>query len=268
MNKLVSKLTFLAVILIIGGFLTSCGGEPTPVSTETDSRLADTSWRLAFLNGKPVESSLIAPLIFEDGENIVGATGCNLFTGTYVIGEGNDLDFQINLSTNWDCEETLNAQEQAMMLVLSSASYYATEGDVLTTTSRKGDWQSTFIRMEPLGLEETNWRLDSYLSGQGTLINLIEGTQITAAFSENGILSGSAGCNDYDSTYEADLNNISIRSIASTKIVCSEPEGVMNQEIYYLKILESATTYKNLGLGLNLFNAEGQIIATYVSADL
>jgi len=42
----------------------------------------------------------------------------------------------------------------------------------------------------------------------------------------------------------------------------------MNQEIYYLKILESATTYKNLGLGLNLFNAEGQIIATYVSADL
>ena len=155
-----------------------------------------------------------------------------------------------------------------MMLVLSSTSYFATEGDVFTTTSRNGDWQSTFIRMEPLGLEGTNWKLDSYLNGQGTLVNLIEGTQITAAFSENGILSGSAGCNDYDSTYEADLNNISVRSIASTQIVCSEPEGVMNQEIYYLKFLDSVVAYKNLGIGLILLDEEEQILATYINVDL
>jgi heat shock protein HslJ len=263
-----SRLNIFAIIFILGGLLAGCGEGATAVSAVADPDLTGSEWMLASVNGKPVYPGTTAPLVFGEANNVLGATGCNLFAGTYSIGEGNVLNFQPNVTTTWVCEEPKLVQEQAMLLVLSSTSNYTIEGDELAITNPDGERRGTFDRMEPLVLEDTDWNLDAYNDGQGALVNLIDGTQITASFGEEGTLSGSAGCNQYNTTYEADAIKISIGPIALTQMACSEPSGVMDQESKYLISLESAATYNNLGIALNLFDTEGQILASYISANL
>ena len=72
------------------------------------------------------------------------------------------------------------------------------------------------------------------------MVSTIIGTEITAVFAEDGTLSGSAGCNNYTSSYESDDVQIKIGPAASTRMFCAEPEGSMDQESQYLAALLKA----------------------------
>jgi len=63
-------------------------------------------------------------------------------------------------------------------------------------------------------------------------------TLTTATFdSTKGQVTGSAGCNTYFGSYDANKSKLTIGVIAATEMYCLEPEGVMDQEQEYLKIL-------------------------------
>ena len=70
-------------------------------------------------------------------------------------------------------------------------------------------------------------------------------------------MTGSAGCNDYFAAYKTEGDNISIGPIGSTRKICAEPEGIMEQEQQYLAALETAATYSLRGDTLDLRTAEG-----------
>ena len=89
------------------------------------------------------------------------------------------------------------------------------------------------------------------------------GTELTAAFGEDGTLSGSAGCNNYSAGYEVDGNNISIGLPISTMMACAEPAGIMEQEQEYLTALPTAATYQITGDRLEMRTAEGSIAASF-----
>lgn len=79
---------------------------------------------------------------------------------------------------------------------------------------------------------------------------LIEGTEITLRF-EEGYLSGFMGCNRYgggpdSGKYAAtDDGTLSVfQPLAVTVQLCSEPEGIMEQEAAYISALQSAVTYR------------------------
>jgi heat shock protein HslJ len=88
-------------------------------------------------------------------------------------------------------------------------------------------------------------------------------TEVTAVFGEDGTLTGSAGCNTYRATYEADRGTITIGEPAATRKACAEPEGVMEQEQAYLAALPQATSYRVEGSSLSLLTAEGTYVAIY-----
>jgi heat shock protein HslJ len=81
-------------------------------------------------------------------------------------------------------------------------------------------------------------------------------------------MSGNGGCNQYNTTYQVDGEKISIGPIISTQMACSDPEGVMEQEGKYLQALGVADTFRNFGIALIFFDAEGQILASYFNSDL
>ncbi len=94
------------------------------------------------------------------------------------------------------------------------------------------------------GLEDITWLLESY-GEQGDLQAVLEGTEITALFdSAKGQVSGSAGANNYSGAYQISKNKLSIQEIAHTEMYRLDPEGVMEQEEYYLKTLQTAETYE------------------------
>jgi len=90
------------------------------------------------------------------------------------------------------------------------------------------------MRRKATPLTGVTWGLLTYNNGKGGLVSVLSGTEITAVFGEDGNLAGSAGCNDYAATYSTDGDSISIGPAATTRKMCTDPEGIMEQEAGYL----------------------------------
>ena len=113
----------------------------------------------------------------------------------------------------------------------------------------------------------TNWKLETF---NDALLHKppLDKSEITAIFGTDGGLYGSAGCNSYRTKYQVGGEAITISPAATTRMACSEPVGVMEQESTYLSLLESAKTYKIIGYRLELYDEGDQLILTFLSEDL
>lgn len=110
-------------------------------------------------------------------------------------------------------------------------------------------------------LEDTKWILESY-GDSGDPQDVIEGTEITATFnSEDDRVTGSAGCNSYFGGYEI-KDGLSVGMLANTEMWCGEPEGRMDQETEYLKILQAAEDYTVKGSTLTIDCGDDVLIYT------
>ena len=89
-------------------------------------------------------------------------------------------------------------------------------------------------------LENTPWVLVGYGDAANPIV-VEEGTLVTAIFGLDGTVSGSGGCNNYNSTYTLEGNNLTVASpIASTMMAC---EKGMEQEQAYLAALQTSQSY-------------------------
>ena len=101
------------------------------------------------------------------------------------------------------------------------------------------------------------WML-SELNGQPPLPD----AAITAEFSEDGKVSGSSGCNNYNTTYEVSGNKITFgEQGALTMMACPDP--VMEQERAYLEALAAAVTVEISEDELALNDANGNAVARF-----
>ena len=109
-------------------------------------------------------------------------------------------------------------------------------------------------------LDGTAWELYAYRKSKP-----ITGTTITVNF-EDGRLRGSAGCNTYAASYEVSENELIVDEIEITEIGCIEPEGVMEQEIYYIEFLRAGRRFTQSDEQLMIFRPDGEAL-TFVPSD-
>jgi heat shock protein HslJ len=121
----------------------------------------------------------------------------------------------------------------------------------------------------PLTLVGTAWQVMSFDVGSGDLVDVLEGTEITANFSQEtlvgGTLSGFGGCNEYETDYDiaGEYVGIGIDRAATTQKVCSEPEGVMEQEAAYVDALRTSRKWKIDGLEMVFTGAEDKVVMAF-----
>jgi heat shock protein HslJ len=106
-------------------------------------------------------------------------------------------------------------------------------------------------------LGDTSWHVTAYNNGEQTLVSPLEGRAITLLFGVDGIVAGSTGCNNYAATYTVEGDRLAVGSAALTRMMCAEPEGIMEQEAAYLAALSSAAAYRIEGDELTLVDAAG-----------
>jgi heat shock protein HslJ len=115
-------------------------------------------------------------------------------------------------------------------------------------------------------LMANKWNLESY--GEiGNELSLLDGTEIHIQFNNEDECWGSAGCNDYFGSFAARTERlISISTLISTERFCSGPDGIMEQEEYYLDTLLKVTEYEVSSSHLRLFYDNRSGVLNY-SAD-
>ena len=243
--------------------------EVMPVPTEV-AELVGTRWVVeTYLNAG---GELVQPLADKeltatfDLDRVSGESGCNNYFASYAV-DGNALTISQAGSTLMACEPAeLMQQEVDFLAALQSAATYTIDGDQLLIANAAGETVLTFRASQPTGLVGTAWTATMYNTGTEAVTNLMEGTTITANFTEDGKLDGSAGCNTYMTSYTLDGQNITIEPPATTRKLCPEPAGVMEQETAFVTMLPQAATYTISGNTLELRTADGALITSFTAA--
>jgi heat shock protein HslJ len=106
-----------------------------------------------------------------------------------------------------------------------------------------------------------------YNNGKQAVVGILAGSELTLAFAADGKLAGAAGCNNYTASFTTSGERIEIGQAAATRKVCSQPEGIMEQEDRFLNALASAATWRLDGDRLELRTAAGALALSLSAAD-
>jgi heat shock protein HslJ len=187
------------------------------------SDLAGKIWALTSLGGsKPVPGT--HPTIEFAGGRVSGSTGCNDFSATYTA-RLRSLSIESPVATTRRaCPPPIDAQEKAFLSMLAAVKRYQLRKEALTLLGARGKERAAFASVSP-DLAGTSWRVLAYNNGKQAVTSVLAKTRLTAAFSTDGHVSGSGGCNSFDATYKATPPAISIGAVSSTRRTCSTPDG-------------------------------------------
>lgn len=232
----------LRAVTLSALLLAACSG-----GGEDEVSLEDGIWGAT---GVVDESGTMAPVLEGTtpsarftGTEVGGDASCNSYNGGYTTTGTDGLTIGPLQSTAMFCAgpEGLMDQERAFLVSLGMADSYAIEERTLTLSGPGGEL--IVFELVDASLAATSWELLSYNNGREAVVSVMAGTEITAAFGEDGEISGSAGCNRYTASWEVAGIEITIGPIAATERACLEPEGIMEQEMRYLTALSQATRY-------------------------
>lgn len=268
------SLLLLAILLCGCTGQTPMAPQPTSPAPGAGADLSGTSWvltgyddgggtLLTVISGSEITAS------FDSDGRISGSAGCNRYSGSYVV-NGSGITIGPLATTLMECTDPagVGEQETAYLTALQSAASYRIAGDRLELAAESGAVVLVFAPAPPVSpgsLTGKTWQLTAYAGGEGDLVAVRAGTEVTGVFGGDGMVTGSAGCNRYFAPYNLTGSGISVGPVGSTRMFCSTPEGVMEQERAYLAALEEASTAAVQGDTLTIRDGEGMTLLTFVS---
>jgi heat shock protein HslJ len=240
--------------LALVGLSTACTA--VPPATEPAS-LDGTAWVLSTLPGRQIESGTIVTLRF-DGGRAGGVDGCNRYVTSYTA-DGANLRLLANgASTQMACARPVMLQAVVYMQRLADTQSYRIEGGELQLLGGDGAVLATFVP-QAQDVAGTGWQVTGYNNGRQAVVGVLEGTTLTMAFAADGKVSGSAGCNAWMGTYAQSGESLKFGPSATTRKMCAQPAGVMEQEQAFLKSLQTVASARQEGDRLELRSADGAL---------
>ena len=172
--------------------------------------------------------------------------------------DGSALELGQRMMTLIGCGPPEGDVETEFLAALERVAGWRIEDEELVLLDADDGELLRFEAATPVG----SWQATGFLRGDA-VTSPIAGTEITATFSDEGELTGSAGCNTYSGTYTTDGGAIEISTPAATRKLCPEPEGVMEQETAFLEALPTATRFRVDGKTLQLTREDGTRVADF-----
>jgi len=208
------------------------------------------AWQLSTFGGTAVPRGTVATAIFGADGSLTGSGGCNTYSGTYTT-DGASLSISPLAATRLFCADT-GEIEPAYLDALQAATGWAVDGGTLTISSTvdlvfgNGSAPTGTLTGQP-------WSL---VTQGGETVDPTLG--ISATFADDGTVSGSGGCNQYNATYTVDGDTIAIGPIAATRMACAPHIG--DAEAAYFTALESAMGFVVGGADLIIATADGSTL--------
>jgi heat shock protein HslJ len=243
----------LALLLALG-LAAGCGGD----DDDEAGSFVGVPWLLS--SGVDLAGSEAVPSATFTDDTVGGSTGCNRFTAPYTV-DGDSMEIGEIATTRMACPPPADAAERAYLAALGRVAAWHQDGVELVLADGDHNELLRYQEASPLG----EWEVTAFLNGDA-VSSPLPGTTITASFADGGTLTGSSGCNTYQTAFTLDRGSIEIEPAASTEMACAEPEGVMEQEAAYLAALPTAVGYRVDGGSLALVSADGTDVASYTRA--
>ncbi len=221
--------------------------------------LNGTSWVLETLNGQPPLSRSLT-MNFENSR-LFGSAGCNRYFGFYSEDAAGKLRFErVGTTLKWCLPNEIMVQERLFKEMLKATVRFSITADGKLTLNDAADAALAVFNPQSQELAGTSWQATSI---EGS--SLVFGSTITVIFGADGKVGGSAGCNSYSGGYTASAadKTIDVDQITSTRMMCHEPAGVMEQENAFIVALESAATYRIERGFLDMRKADGSSAVTF-----
>jgi len=241
--------------------LVACADPGGGSSTGTDPEaLVGHQWTLdassmASLAGE-VPAGAIVTIAFEDGQ-ASGRAACNSYGGAYDAGDDGSLSFESFAVTAMACEAPLMTLESAYLEALGAVTGFGVDGKL---TLNGDEIDLTFdeeVSPVALPLVGTTWTLTTIASGDA-VSSVLNGTDVTAVFTADATVSGSAGCNRYSGSYTWTGDQLSFSPLATTKMACAD--DVMAQESAFLASMEQVASLAIEGSQLTLADGSGALL--------
>ncbi|GAA3154829.1 hypothetical protein GCM10010531_02460 [Blastococcus jejuensis] len=223
-------------IVLVGVLaLAGCGSTPSspspPAGPSTEELLAG-AW--AVLEGTaagrpiPLPEQARGTIEFSGDHRVSGTAFCNGFGGTYRL-DGQDLLLEDVGITLIGCEDAVAAAESAFVaVVFDGALRAAVSGDRLVITGAGGSL--TFYRLPPVPVEEvvgTRWVLES-VQADGTTSAAV-GPSAVLELRDDGSATLSTGCRQFDASWQAVGDSVSLGEYGYDDIGCADPVGRQDQ---------------------------------------
>lgn len=259
--KITLALALLSTLLLA----MACQPIQAPASSEEAMPLAGTMWLLTDLDGEAVPPEITVTAMFMEDGSLGGSSGCNNYSTSYTV-EGQSLTIDPMIaSTMMMCPEPVMQVESAYTTALINVATYEISGDALVLSDAGGAALLAF-RAQSQDLAGTSWNVVSYNNGNQAVVSVLEGSELTAMFDGDGMVAGSAGCNNYNGSYEIDGEQISIGPLASTRKMCPDP-AVMEQEAQFLAAMQTAATFQLEGSTLRFRTADDAMAVNFTAAE-
>ncbi|MDF7808086.1 META domain-containing protein [Pontiellaceae bacterium B12219] len=229
-----------------------------------------TAWKLAGYESvsgtmePPVHNSIVNLRIAEG--HVSGNAGANRFFGDCSL-NGSKLKIKTIGSSMMMGTPELMAQEKQFLKLLGESVDYQIVGTELRLRNADGRVVLKFNPLVEPTLTSNGWKAILINNGKGGVSSVLQESEITIEFKDQGRVSGSSGCNSFSGGYESEGNAISFSPLAGTRRMCSEPEGVMEQESLFLQALEVACTYSIYENKLELRDAQGALQVSLIKQD-
>ncbi|HSR34981.1 MAG TPA: META domain-containing protein [Anaerolineae bacterium] len=267
MKKLVPVLTAILVLMVI----LACGFAPRPTETPRPSKPAATKAPAPTATSTPKPTNTATP-----APTPTGAPEVNFSVDRTQIKQGECVTFSWKVENvkavyyyregdRWQNHGVAGQGSQQECPPSSTAFYLR-----VVKPDESIDLRQIVITVEPTPtatsafdpLGGTRWRVQSYRdpASAGSLSPVLTGTTLTVDFGRDGKVSGSAGCNTYSSTYVVQGNLLAITLPTATNKLCTEPQGIMEQETAFVALLPTIGSYSISGSQLTLKSASGQIV--------
>ena len=223
--------------------------------------LAGTQWRL--VDGKSEYGDVSPPTLAFLNEHLSGGTtACRDFILDYRVDEDGDMSFsgRGRYGAADSCTEEMVELERSFRRGLSSDDY-AVDDISGTSVLRIRTYRDEIMSFEPLPPDQQDriyvgrWslgaftkpdRVNSWHTDYAKITELVPGTELTISFGENG-LSGHGECHSYEASLSIEGSRIEVDDLLVAERPCHDPEGLMEQEMRFAKMLERATFFRIYG---------------------
>ena len=178
---------------------------------------------------------------------------CNQGSGAYTVA-GSQLTLEPGPMTRAACPP--DSQDTVFLRDLGQVATYVFDGENLVLNLRVDSGNMVFSPRPPVSLTGSAWQVLSVNNGRGAVASVVPETQLDVTFGENGIVSGSTGCNAYRGLYTVAGTSIAFGSLITTRWACPS-EAASAQEQAFLAALAASTRYEPRGDRLTLRDDAG-----------